>query len=167
MLTPAYFPGGKGKFFYLPEPTQAAPAVNPNGLHIHSTVPNLIYLPHQWSQNEKQFYRKLPIGGRFFSIQAQLPHLNQEHVVPINLVMHPRGDPKTRYNLSWPTQGLATMVILSSKEWMQIASMVEWAKAASTRADGNSTSSLSRQPKTCFTFSDTRSSLHYRVLEKI
>ncbi|CAF9930515.1 MAG: hypothetical protein ALECFALPRED_004624 [Alectoria fallacina] len=127
---------GKGKFFYLPEPTQAAPAVNSNGLHIRSTVPNLIYLPHQWSQNEKRSHLQLSTGGRFVSVQAQLPHLSQEEVVPINLVMHPRGK-HTRYNFSWPLQTLATVVILSSAERMQIASMAEWANAASTSTDGN------------------------------
>ncbi|CAD6588222.1 MAG: hypothetical protein ASARMPRED_003434 [Alectoria sarmentosa] len=127
---------GKGKFFYLPEPTQAAPAANPNGLHIRSTVPNLIYLPHQWSQNEKRAHLQLSTGGRFVSVQAQLPHLDQEDVVPINLVMHPRGK-HTRYNFSWPLQTLATVVILSTADRMQIASMVEWANAASTSPDGN------------------------------
>ena len=69
-------------------------------------------------------------------MQAQLPHLSQEEVVPINLVMHPRGK-HTRYNFSWPLQTLATVVILSTADRMQIASMVEWANAASTSTDGN------------------------------
>lgn len=147
---------GKGRFFYLPEPAQAAPTVNPNGLHIHSAVPNLIYLPHQWSQNEKQIYLQLPIGGRFFSIQAQLPRLNLEDVVPINLVMHPRGDLKTRYNLSWPTRSLATMVILCSTGRIQIASMAAWASAASISADGNTfTIEFWRKIKTQQKYHDT------------
>ena len=50
--------------------------------------------------------------------------------------MHPRGK-HTRYNFSWPLQTLATVVILSTADRMQIASMVEWANAASTSPDGN------------------------------